>query len=192
MSCYSINPVGGATNYSWDVGSEGTIVSGFGSTQICVEWEDVGGTTVSVTPSNQCFAGITRYATAFILPTTPTVLPPEAICAGALPITRNGNTFDSFGTFDVTLTNQLGCDSVVTYVFTPLTQAPTPMSKTICRGQGFTLGDSTYTSTTVTTVTLPTPQANGCDSIIELTLNVLDSIETVSYTHLTLPTTPYV
>ncbi len=179
-SCYSIAPVSGASTYNWTVGREGRIISGQGSTQICIEWERIGGAVVQVVPSNSCYTGVASLKPAVVLGGSVNSRPPDVVCSGAFPVTIDGNVFTAPGNYDITFSTSTGCDSVVQYMIMPQVQTPVPLSRTICRGQGFTLGDSTYTSTTTTTVMLPTPQANGCDSIVELTLEVLDSIEILS------------
>ena len=49
----------------------------------------------------------------------------------------------------------------------------------------------TYTASN-NTATHTLTNASGCDSVVTLDLTILDSNTAVSYTHLTLPTTPYV
>jgi gliding motility-associated-like protein len=94
------------------------------------------------------------------------------ICSTQLPYTWNGNNYNFGGTFTVTLTNQYGCDSIATLNLTvnPVTSSSTTI--TICDNQlpfswnSLTItGAGTYTDTLTSVVT-------GCDSIVELVLNV--------------------
>lgn len=54
---YSINPVAGATGYSWTVPPGATIVSGQNTPSIAVNWTDTPGGNVCVTANNSCGDG---------------------------------------------------------------------------------------------------------------------------------------
>jgi len=53
---YFTNPVSGATLYQWNVGSQGTIVSGQGSTSIDILWSNEGAGQIQLVVSNDCGA----------------------------------------------------------------------------------------------------------------------------------------
>ena len=55
---YSINPVTGATGYTWSVSGSGTIISGQNTNSITVNWQTPGNYILSVNGTNQCSTGI--------------------------------------------------------------------------------------------------------------------------------------
>jgi len=93
----------------------------------------------------------------------------ESICDGE-SYTVGSTSFDSTGTYDVVLTAADGCDSTVTLNLTILEHPMTTLDETICEGQSYEVGASSYTATGTYMDTLPA--ANGCDSIITLNLTV--------------------
>ncbi len=75
-----------------------------------------------------------------------------------------------------TLTNQYGCDSVVTINLVFQDTIQTPITQEICQGDSYTFNGQTLTMAGTYRDTLT--RTNTCDSIIVLTLNVLDTIQT--------------
>ncbi|WP_167616124.1 gliding motility-associated C-terminal domain-containing protein [Maribellus sediminis] len=99
-----------------------------------------------------------------------------AICEGTPAFTWNGvnivSTNDS--TYQTTLTNQYGCDSLLTYIVTILPAVTTTIDTTLCEGSPNyaweshtiqTTADSTYIETLAT--------VNGCDSTIIYNVTIL-------------------
>ena len=85
-----------------------------------------------------------------------------------------GTTITEAGTYTHTLANTLGCDSIINLTVTTTPAPFTPVSDYVCEGQeyygyGFTLND--IVSDTVVTRTVKTTE--GCDSIVELTLDLI-------------------
>lgn len=78
------------------------------------------------------------------------------------------------GTYNDTIPNAGGCDSVlvINLVIAPLT--PVNLTVTICSGQSYTVGTSTYTASGSYDDTLTS--INGCDSIVLLDLTVANEI----------------
>jgi gliding motility-associated-like protein len=99
----------------------------------------------------------------------------QTICSGQ-SITVGDQTFDKTGTYTVTITNSSGCDSIVTLNLTVADSILTDISKDICRGETFQVGSQTFNESGNYTVNLQT--SGGCDSIVQLSLNVIDSIVT--------------
>ena len=114
------------------------------------------------------------------------------------------STYTVGGTYVQTYTTASGCDSTITLALTILEEHENSLVASICEGSSYEVGDSTYTTSGIYTTVLTS--AVGCDSTVVLDLSVDDVIEnsivaevcfgedyeSVSYTHLTLPTTPYV
>jgi hypothetical protein len=84
----------------------------------------------------------------------------------------DGITYTSSNsTATFTLLNAAGCDSVVTLALTVLPSIVNTQAVTICFGESYTTGTSTFTSSG--TYTDVFTAANGCDSTRTLTLTVL-------------------
>ncbi|MEM1320597.1 MAG: PA14 domain-containing protein, partial [Bacteroidota bacterium] len=104
-----------------------------------------------------------------VLPTSTTNLT-ESICDGD-SYTVGTSTYTTGGTYTDVLTAANGCDSTVTLTLTILSEPTTTLTESICDGDSYTVGTSTYT--TGGTYTDVLTAANGCDSIVNLTLTVL-------------------
>lgn len=99
-----------------------------------------------------------------------------SICEGGA-YTVGSNSYSSAGTYNITLTNSGGCDSLIVLNLSVNTIDSISISATICEGTSYTVGSSSYTSagTHYTTLT----NAGGCDSVVVLALTVND-IDSVS------------
>ncbi len=97
----------------------------------------------------------------------------ESICEGSsFPV--GGIDFSTAGQHEVVLPAADGCDSTVVLNLTLLENPETVLNPSICLGQAYTVGASSFDETGTYTVVLPA--ANGCDSTITLNLNVLGPI----------------
>ena len=112
----------------------------------------------------------------------------STICEGEF-VTIGTSTYNTSGVYQDILTSNLACDSVVNLTLTVNAVDTINVDSTICEGEFVTIGTSTYSTSGVYQDILTS--SLDCDSIVNLTLTVND-VDTVSYTHLTLPTTPYV
>ncbi|MCB0554618.1 MAG: hypothetical protein KDD02_13795 [Phaeodactylibacter sp.] len=97
----------------------------------------------------------------------------ESICDGS-SFTVGGIDFSTAGAHEVVLSAADGCDSTVTLNLTVLDNPETVLNPSICLGQSYTVGNSTYNQSGTYTDVLPA--ANGCDSTVTLNLNVLGPI----------------
>lgn len=106
-----------------------------------------------------------------------TVVPPgttileEAICSGeSFPL--GDTTYTSSGIFVDTLPDAQGAvDSLVLLDLTVFPHTDTLLDVTICEGSSFVVGGTSFSSTGDFVV--PLTNANGCDSIVQLTLEVI-------------------
>jgi len=99
----------------------------------------------------------------------------EAICQGdAYAI--GGQTFDMAGEYDVTLQSVGGCDSTVHLTLSIIDPVINDIERTICTGDSVSVGSSVYTASGTYTDVLTS--SAGCDSTVNLTLTVLDPVET--------------
>ena len=95
-----------------------------------------------------------------------------SICAGD-SLVVGSSVYYTGGTYVDTLTDVNGCDSIETTTVTVLPISTTTLNDTICFGDSYTIGGSTFDSTD--TYTVIETAANGCDSII--TLNLVERAE---------------
>ena len=95
---------------------------------------------------------------------------PVSVCQAQLPYTWNGNTYNTAGSYNVTLVNAAGCDSVATLVLTVKPNTTSTTTVRVCPAQlPYTWNGNTYNSAGTYTVTLV--NAAGCDSVATLVLN---------------------
>jgi gliding motility-associated-like protein len=99
----------------------------------------------------------------------------QSICSGTT-IDFNGQAIAASGTYAVTLSNAAGCDSTVVLTVTVLDTSATPLSQTICSGTTVSFAGQTLSSSGVYTHMLN--NVAGCDSVITLTLTVIDTSAT--------------
>ncbi|KAA3633253.1 MAG: hypothetical protein DWQ02_13475, partial [Bacteroidetes bacterium] len=100
------------------------------------------------------------------------------ICAGDSVQVGTSVYYDS-GMFSDTLqTVDLGCDSIVNLNLTVLQPIFLDTAVTICAGDSFAVGDSTFTEAGNYSVLMNS--AAGCDSTVNLTLNVLEVLAIVT------------
>jgi hypothetical protein len=105
------------------------------------------------------------------------------ICETELPFTWNYNLYDTSGTYSVTRTSSLGCDSVATLnlLVNPITSSST--NSTICETElPFTWNNNLYDASGTYQITRTS--SLGCDSMA--TLNLLVNPITSSSTNITI------
>jgi gliding motility-associated-like protein len=100
----------------------------------------------------------------------------EEICDGD-SYTVGTSTYMDAGNYQDVLVAADGCDSIVNLNLTVFETPETPISVSICDGESYTIGSSTYSTTGMYTETLTAN--NGCDSIVtlDLTVNVIPPTE---------------
>ena len=97
------------------------------------------------------------------------------ICQGQV-YNENGFNVSEAGVYTQTLTSANGCDSIVTLTLNVNPTFNTELSATICEGQVYNEQGFNVSEAGVYTQTLTS--ANGCDSIVTLTLNVNPTFNT--------------
>lgn len=97
------------------------------------------------------------------------------ICQGDSVVVGN-KVYKQNGTFTDTLKNRFNCDSILITTVSILSNQSIPVSRTICEGERIFVGNNVYNSTGVYVDTLQS--ANGCDSIVRLTLTVISTKRT--------------
>ncbi|MBS1596558.1 MAG: PKD domain-containing protein [Bacteroidetes bacterium] len=120
----------------------------------------------TLTSANGCDSIITLTLT--VKPSS-TASVSQSICAGS-SYTFYGHTLTSAGTYHDTLTSANGCDSIITLTLTVKPNSTASVSQSICAGSSYTFYGHVLTSAGTYHDTLTS--ANGCDSIITLTLTV--------------------
>ncbi|MEZ4890077.1 MAG: immunoglobulin domain-containing protein [Crocinitomicaceae bacterium] len=95
----------------------------------------------------------------------------QTICFGD-SYTFNGTNLSQSGTYVEQLQTITGCDSITTLVLTVLPENSTILSASICLGDSYTFDGQNLT--TSGTYSAYYTAANGCDSLVELSLVVVD------------------
>lgn len=85
-----------------------------------------------------------------------------------------GQTFDQAGEYQVNLTSTGGCDSTLFLNLSVLDQTEAALTETICEGETYIIGSTSYTQTGSYTQTLLAE--NGCDSTVQLELTVIPNV----------------
>ncbi len=126
----------------------------------------------TITNANGCDSVVTVNLTV-IQPTTTTVQ--ETICEGN-SIDVAGETFSSEGNFTVILTDQFGCDSIISVQINVIPPVIEELEVTVCDGVSFEAAGNFHRTAGNYQYTLVSQQT-GCDSILNLTLIVVEDIE---------------
>jgi gliding motility-associated-like protein len=112
------------------------------------------------------------------------------ICNNQLPYSWNSQSYNSAGTFTVTLTSASGCDSVATLVLTVNPAVTSTTNTTICNNQlPYSWNSQTYNSAGTYSVTLTS--ASGCDSVATLVLTVNPTLTSTTNTTICNNQLPY-
>ena len=94
----------------------------------------------------------------------------KEICQGS-SYTFDGNTYTTSGQHNATFTSAIGCDSIITLNLSVVSEYETTvMNETLCEGDAFTMGSTTYTTSGAYTETFTS--SDGCDSTVMLNLMV--------------------
>ncbi|MFN3940111.1 MAG: T9SS type A sorting domain-containing protein, partial [Chitinophagales bacterium] len=97
-----------------------------------------------------------------------------AVCAGQSVVLPDSTEVFDAGTYVTTLTNYLGCDSVITTIVELFPTSITDTTIYLTAGESYTLPDGTITMDTGTYY-FSAPDINGCDSIIHTYILPADS-----------------
>jgi len=99
----------------------------------------------------------------------------KTICDKELPYSWNGQTYNSAGTYNVTLKNSAGCDSVATLVLTVNAASSSTTNMAVCQNQlPYNWNGQTYNAAGSYSVNLV--NSKGCDSIANLVLTVTPAL----------------
>ena len=90
-----------------------------------------------------------------------------------------GNSITDAGTYTHTLANSLGCDSIINLTVTKVDAPINRVSDYVCEGQGYYGYGFNFTADDIvsdTVVTRTAKTTEGCDSIVELTLDFIPTV----------------
>ena len=140
----------------------------------------VGGTTYSssgsytevLTTANGCDSTVNLTLT--VLPELTSTID-TTVCDAEVVIV-DGTPFSSSGTYQVVTPSVDGCDSTITLNLTVRPPITETLTEQVCAGQSYTLGTQVITTSGSYSETFTA--ANGCDSVVTLTLSVLTEIIT--------------
>ncbi|MFN8245206.1 MAG: hypothetical protein U0T56_02315 [Ferruginibacter sp.] len=124
--------------------------------------------TATMTGSNGCDSVATLVLTISAVSTS-TVN--QSICPSQLPYSWNSQTYNSAGTYSVTLTGSTGCDSVVTLNLTVLPTTTSTTNLGLCPSQ-LPYSWNSQTINAAGTYTATMTGSNGCDSVATLVLTI--------------------
>ncbi|MEL6986413.1 MAG: hypothetical protein AAGK97_01170, partial [Bacteroidota bacterium] len=96
-----------------------------------------------------------------------------SICAGE-SILINGITYNTDTIVSDTFAAPVGCDSIINLTLVVEDFQVANIDTSICDGESIIINGTAYTSDTIVSDTFPAP--SGCDSIVNLTLDVIDLI----------------
>ncbi len=110
-------------------------------------------------------------------PSPPTILR-DTICDGQT-VVFDGQTISTAGVYRDTVPSFFGCDSIINLELMVMPNATTNLVETVCFGETYTVGTTTYS--TSGTYTQPLLTQFGCDSTVTLDLTVLpENAETLN------------
>ena len=128
---------------------------------------------VQVTAPNGCRAWTdSLFITASQISSTtlnPVICAPTTFVSG-------GQTFSSSGTYQLTLVNAVGCDSLITIHLIVNEPSDSTLSVAICSPSSYAFNGQNYSATGVYSATLT--NAEGCDSVVILNLTVNQPVST--------------
>ena len=93
-----------------------------------------------------------------------------SVCSSSLPYIWNSNTYNAAGSYQATLTNVAGGDSVAILNLTVKSVSTSTTNASICTGNSYTFNGNTYH--TAGTYTAHLTNAAGCDSTATLVLTI--------------------
>jgi len=128
------------------------------------------GTIMDTVPGSSCDSIITTNIT---VNNNSSFSQSPSICAGQ-SLTVGFSVYNTSGNYSDTFMNAVGCDSIVTTMLTVTSSVPTTPNISICTGQSYMFGGNNLTTSGSYTDTFSA--SNGCDSIVNLMLNVNDTI----------------
>ena len=97
------------------------------------------------------------------------------VCDSELPILFGSQTLSAAGVYSETFLSQAGCDSTVTLTLNVNPTFNLTVNETIQPGSSFSFGGQSYSSSTTVTETFQT--VAGCDSVVTLVLDVVQTVE---------------
>ena len=111
--------------------------------------------------------------------TLPNVTTPVSadICAGG-SVDINGTIYTTPGNYQDTIIGGAanGCDSILDITIGTLPDVTTPLNETICNGGSIDINGTIYTAAGNYLDTIPGGAANGCDSILDITITEINGV----------------
>jgi uncharacterized protein (TIGR02145 family) len=154
---------GTGLTYQWR--NNGNIIAG--ATNASYTATTAGAYSVVVNNSPTCSATSAATTVTVNNPTTSSVS--ASICQGQTFVCGNQN-FNSAGVYTVVLQASNSCDSIITLTLDIIPNTSSSLSASICQGQTYAFGSQNLTA--AGTYNRTVTAANGCDSVITLTLTV--------------------
>ncbi|MFY7886082.1 MAG: cadherin-like beta sandwich domain-containing protein, partial [Dolichospermum sp.] len=169
----TVTPTKAQTNATIEVrinnGSYATVASASASSALSL---NVGANPIDVRVTAQDGTTIKTYTITVTRACAPSASTTNVtICSNQIPYTWNSNSYNTAGTYNVTLANSVGCDSVATLNLTINSTSSSTTNATICSSQlPYSWNGTNYNASG--TYTYTTTNSVGCDSIATLNLTV--------------------
>lgn len=174
-----IGIIGNDPGTNWSVGtgatSEFTLVRMFVHTDGETNWA-IGATEWDIYPQNTVSNLGSHTGASCCSTTTDTIT--VSSCENYI-WAQNGVTYTISGSYNDTIQNVTGCDSVITLVLTILNSTTSSISASACTSYTWSQNGITYTVSGIYNDTIL--NTNGCDSIIQLNLTIHPITDTVLY-----------
>ncbi len=114
----------------------------------------------------------------------------KSVCSSQLPYSWNGQTYTTAGTYSVSLTNAIGCDSTATLNLAVKAASTSVTNTSVCSSQlPYSWNGGTYN--TAGTYSVSFTSATGCDSIATLNLAVKTASTSTTNTFICSSLLPY-
>jgi hypothetical protein len=152
------------TSYSW------TLPGGWSGTSTTNTINAIAATsgTISVVANGVCGSSIPQTLNVAVNPNTTSTQNITSCVSYTWPV--NGNNYAFSGTYHATISNHLGCDSLITLNLTIHNSSSSSQSATACTSYTWPVDGNTYTSSGMYNATIP--NMVDCDSVITLNLTI--------------------
>ncbi len=178
---YSVDPVPGATNYTWTITPPFGSIIGTPTNTASIQWNTPAGTSaiICVTAENACETSPPSCTTVYV---SDLLVGQEEqdLCLGDCTVCA-GQQICSPGVYTVTVQNYLGCDSLVTCIINPIAPAINDLGDiTQCAPYTLIIDNQSFSTSQANAVTIQGGSWQGCDSTVLFNLCILEATAQVA------------
>ncbi len=181
---FSIPPVTNSNVYVWTITPPSVVFVQNDNMITVTDWAGATSATVCVEAANDCnpATGNSLCTTFSITPVMPVDPAPLSYCENAGGVDYNGTFYSAAGSpYMVNLMSPQGCDSIIELNITELLNTSSQLEATVCVGGCVVVDGQSYCNP-LNGIPIPvsTPNADGCDSTVFLTLEILNPMANIS------------